>query len=193
MNKIVYINACVRKEKSRTLRLANPLLDVLRKRYDVFEIDLTENLLSPITTDLYIERCNKGITVNERELGEKVAKADRIVIAAPFWDMSFPSVLKVFFEHISVPDLTFINNDDGTTSGNCKSKKVLYITTRGMKIETDSVLDQGTPYLRALSWLWGIGDVQVLSVSGTDIYDNEVIDDLLKKEIEKGLKICEDF
>ena len=29
-----------------------------------------------------------------------IANADKIVIAAPFWDMSFPSLLKVYIENI---------------------------------------------------------------------------------------------
>ena len=28
--------------------------------------------------------------------------ADRIVIAAPFWDLSFPALLKVYIENVSV-------------------------------------------------------------------------------------------
>ena len=37
---------------------------------------------------------------NGREFSaaEAIAQADRILIAAPFWDMSFPAVLKCFFE-----------------------------------------------------------------------------------------------
>ena len=31
-----------------------------------------------------------------------VAQADMLVIAAPYWDMSFPSSLKIFFEAASV-------------------------------------------------------------------------------------------
>lgn len=35
------------------------------------------------------------------------AAADKLVIAAPFWDMSFPAILKIYLERISVTDLTF--------------------------------------------------------------------------------------
>ena len=31
--------------------------------------------------------------------------------AAPFWDMSFPSALKVFFENMSLFGVTFDNNE----------------------------------------------------------------------------------
>ena len=40
------------------------------------------------------------------------AEADVIVVAAPYWDLSFPSILKVFFEHINVLKLVFDYSDN---------------------------------------------------------------------------------
>ena len=78
-----------------------------------------------------------------------VRDADRIVIAAPFWDMSIPTALKVFFELCSIFNVTF-SSDDKTCFGKCRAEKMLYITTRGMDIPTGDVLEQATPYLKAL-------------------------------------------
>jgi len=41
---------------------------------------------------------------------ESVRDADRIVISAPFWDMSIPAALKTFFELCSIFDVTFKSN-----------------------------------------------------------------------------------
>lgn len=35
------------------------------------------------------------------------ANADLIVIAAPFWDLSIPALLKVYIENIAVDGITF--------------------------------------------------------------------------------------
>lgn len=43
------------------------------------------------------KRVNGVIEPEVMSWAEKVRDADRIVIAAPFWDMSFPAALKVFF------------------------------------------------------------------------------------------------
>ena len=51
---------------------------------------------------------------------ESVRDADRIAIAAPFWDMSIPAALKNFFELCSIFDVTFKSNDK-TCYGNCKN------------------------------------------------------------------------
>lgn len=192
MKKLVFINACIRKENSKTLCIAKALLESLKDRYIITEIDLTDKAILPITSDLFLERGQNGISPNDRIIGQTVASADRIVIAAPFWDMSFPSILKAFFEHISFPDITFENNIDGTTKGICKCQKVLYVTTRGMNIPTDSYLDQGTPYIRALCWLWGLGELLTVAAYGTDV-NKGITEHLINDAIKEGLKLCEDF
>ena len=49
--------------------------------------------------------------------------------------MNFPSALKVFFENMSLFGVTFDSNDK-ECYGLCKAEMVIYITTRGMNIET---------------------------------------------------------
>ena len=192
MKKLVFINACIRGQDSRTLSLAQPILAALEENYAITQIDLTETSLMPVTAPLFRERGN-GISPEDDANGRLVAEADRIVIAAPFWDMSFPSVLKAFIEHISVPELTFCNNPDGTTRGNCKAEKLLYITTRGMEIETGSNLDQGTSYLKALGWLWGFGEVITVAAWGMDVQPAEIVQQRLQAALAEGLEICKGF
>ena len=193
MKKLTFINACIREGESRTLRLANPLIEELSKRYEVTEIKLSHSDLKPITFPLYKERGTKGLSDEDLKNGRLVAEADRLVIAAPFWDMGIPSTLKTFIEHISAPDLTFCNNADGSTRGNCKAEKLLYITTRGMEIETGSPLEQGSSYLKALSWLWGLGDVITVAVQGTDVNDTETTNNRISEAIKYGIEICKEF
>ena len=193
MNKLVFINACIRREESRTYSIAKPVIEALAKRYEITTIDLTDSSLLPVTASLFKERGLNGLSNQDIANGRLVAEADRIVIAAPFWDMSFPSVLKAFFEHISAPDLTFANNPDGSTRGICKAKKLLYITTRGMNIETESALDQATSYLKALGWLWGIPEIVPVAVCGTDVNPPEETLEHIKETIFETLKLCEEF
>ena len=107
--------------------------------------------------------------------------------------MGIPSILKTFIEHISAPDLTFCNNPDGSTRGNCKAEKLLYITTRGMDIEKGSPLEQGSSYLKAVSWLWGVGEVVTVDVHGTDVNDTETVNRRISEAIKYGIEICKEF
>ena len=193
MKKLVFINGCIRGKDSRTLSVAAPLLEALAQRYEIQTIDLTNTSLAPINTASYLQRGTAGLSPADREAGMIVANADRLVIAAPFWDMSFPSALKVFFEHISAADLTFVNLDDGNTKGNCAAEKMLYITTRGMEIPTGDFRDQGSSYLKALGWLWGIPTVQTVAAYGMDVVDEQTRMKRLEDAVLEGLRICEDF
>lgn len=193
MKKLVFINVCIRKEASRTKKLAMPLLEELSKRYEITEIDLTDTTLKPINNSEYTKRGLEGLSQEDLKNGRLVSEADRIVIATPFWDMSIPSVLKTFIERISAPDLTFVSNPDGTTRGNCRADGLLYITTRGMEIETNSELDQGSSYLKALSWLWGLGKVETVAVCGTDVNSPEVTEERIAKAQEYGINLCKTF
>ncbi len=58
------------------------------------------------------------------------AEADRIVIAAPYWDLNFPALLKIYFENVFVAGLTYRYGDQGVT-GLCRAAKLLYLTTAG--------------------------------------------------------------
>ncbi|MBQ8811115.1 MAG: NAD(P)H-dependent oxidoreductase [Bacteroidales bacterium] len=191
MMNLIYINACMR-AGSRTLKIATPVIEVLHKRYNVETVDLTENLY-PVADNHTLEGRNQGIVPPEHvELAKKIAAADRIVIAAPFWDMSFPSALKVFFENMSLFGVTFDSNDK-ECYGLCKAEKVMYITTRGMNIGTGDPLEQATPYIKALSHLWGWGELTVISAQNMDYSSPEEIEEKIADAIKEGLEICKEF
>lgn len=122
----------------------------------------------------------------------KIKNADRIVISAPFWDMSIPSALKSFFEMCSILNITFKTNDI-TCYGNCKCEDLLFITTRGMNIKTGDDLEQATPYLKALSWLWGIKGMKVIARENFDYISQEEIDKQIDSAIKEGLILAETF
>ena len=148
--------------------------------------------LSIVKKDLIKQRNNGIIDKEVISWAESIREADRIVIAAPFWDMSFPAALKNFFELCSIFDVTF-KSDDKTCYGNCRAEKLLYITTRGMNISTGDELEQATPYLKALSWLWGIGPLEVISAQNMDYVSEEEIEIKIEEAIKNGLEAVRSF
>ncbi len=192
MKKLLYIDGCIRDELSRTKRIADPVVKALKERYEVQTLALNELDLSIVKKELITKRNNGEIDPQVMSWAESVRDADRIVIAAPFWDMSFPAALKNFFELCSIFDVTF-KSDDKTCYGNCRAEKMLYITTRGMDISTGDMLEQATPYLKAISWLWGIGPLQVVSAQNMDYLSEGEIEERIGKAISEGLKIAQEF
>lgn len=189
MKKLVFINACVRQSDSRTLRIAEPIVAALSKRYEIIRYDLPDMEIVPLNPRLFAERGVGEIPGWAMVAAKDIADADRIVIAAPFWDMSFPAVLKCFFEQTSLFDVTF--TDTGKTcKGLCKAPKVLYITTRGMDISTGDPREQATPYLKALGALWNFGKLTTIAAQNMDYSAPDVIESKIAACIDEGLKLA---
>lgn len=191
MGRLIFIDATMR-EESRTRSIAGPLVSELAKRYEIETISLDGAGFPAVDSRILHDR-DCGIVPEEyAEMARRIAAADRIVIAAPFWDMSFPSALKVFFENMSLFHITF-DSDDTHCYGLCRCEKVLYITTRGMDIHTGDPLEQATPYLRALGSLWGLGSLYVISAENMDYSAPDIIEKKIEDAIGRGLEICRTF
>jgi len=192
MEKLMFLDACIRGGESRTLKIAEPLLKELEKRYEIERVDINALGWKPIDRETCLKRNSGEFDEEVLAYAKRLAAADRIVIAAPFWDMSFPAALKTFLELMSINEVAFCYTDTGL-AGCCKAEKMLYITTRGSEIATGDVLEQATPYLKALGWLWGIHQVECVDAKGLDMYGPEIVEERVCQAIEEGLKLCESF
>ena len=191
MRKIFYVDACLR-TGSNTKKIADAIIAKLAERYEIETVRLSENTFPIVNNDILNDRANGIVPEEYVEMAKKLAAADRLVIAAPFWDMSFPSALKVFLENMSLFNVTFGSNEK-ECYGLCKAEKVLYITTRGMNINTGDALEQATPYIKAIGKLWGLGELHVISAQNMDYSTEEQKTEKVDNAIEEGLKLCEDF
>ena len=191
MRKIFYVDACLR-TGSNTKKIADAIIAKLAERYEIETVRLSENTFPIVNNDILNDRANGIVPEEYVEMAKKLADANRLVIAAPFWDMSFPSALKVFLENMSLFNVTFGSNEK-ECYGLCKAEKVLYITTRGMNINTGDALEQATPYIKAIGKLWGLGELQVISAQNMDYSTEEQKAEKVRNAIEEGLQLIEEF
>lgn len=191
MKRLFYIDSCLR-SGSKTKRIADALIYRLSDKYEVDTIRLSEYDFPVVKNDILNERSNGYVTEEYVQIARKIAAADRLVISAPFWDMSFPSALKVFLENMSLFNVTFASNEK-ECYGLCKAEKVLYITTRGMNIKTGDEMEQATPYIKAISKLWGLGELHVIAAENMDYSTNEQIEEKIQNAIEEGEALCDNF
>ena len=173
MEKILYINACCR-EFSRTNELAQQLLSGLDGQIET--VNLYEENIRPLDAQSLSERdrlLKEGKTNHEKlSLARQFASADTIVIAAPYWDLMFPSVLKVYLENITVCGLTFRYSEKGIPQSLCKAKNLYYVTTAGGCIGENNF---GFDYVKAIATgFFGIGNVKFFSAEGLDIVGADV-------------------
>ena len=120
MSELLFINACVRGERSRTLRLARTFLRTWTAQSAanlITERDLCAERLQPQYPEVLAERdalwAAGRLEQPMFEHARQFAAAGKIVIAAPFWDLDFPAVLKIYLERISVADITFGYDERG--------------------------------------------------------------------------------
>lgn len=174
MENLLFINACVRGEHSRTLKLARRFLEGYQKAHPdtvITQRDLCAQRLQPQYPEVLAERdelwAAGRLDQPMFEPARQFAAADKIVVAAPFWDLCFPAVLKIYLERISVTDVTFGYDDRGAMVGLCRASKLLYVVTRGGNY-AGTELEMGTPMLRALCTMYGIPELITLAAEGLD-------------------------
>ena len=163
---ILFINACVRKE-SRTLVLAK---DVMKNMAgEITELNLSLENIEPLNTELLEKR--EGFVKDGNfddpmfSYAKQFASFDEIVIAAPFWDLSFPAKLKIYLEQITVSGLTF-KYVNGRPFGLCKAKKLTYVTTSGGPIFDDF----GYTYIKTLAQkFYGIEKTVAIRAMNLDV------------------------
>lgn len=198
MSELLFVDACVRGEKSRTRKLAEAFLtDYSRKHPDcvITRRDLCADRLQPQYPEVLAERDALWAAGEWAhpvfEPARQFAAADRIVLAAPFWDLSFPAVLSIYLERISVADITFGYSEKGEMLGLCRAKKLLLITTRG-GYYAGGRLEMGTRRLEALCSMYGIPELCCLDAEGMDDDRNDPAA-LLAAAIERGAALAEVF
>ncbi len=187
--KTLFVNACVRPE-SRTKILADHLLGKLDGQIE--EINLEKENIEPLNYETMLARDemikNPGGSDFMLKYARQFSDADTIVIAAPYWDLSFPAMVKNYLEAVTVQGVTFRYNEKGIPEGLCKAQKVYYVMTCGGPSEGANF---GFEYVKGLcQMLYSIKDVKCFKAEMLDVIGMDV-DAILQKtkdEIDKEFK-----
>ncbi len=189
---ILFIDACVR-NNSRTRELAEavleniPYADRTVERLSLYELDL-----KPVTEEI-IEARNSSQKTGDFSSpiyapARQFAKADIIIMAAPYWDCSFPAVLKLYIENICVNGITFMYDENGIPHGMCRCDMLYYVTTAGGEIGQNNF---GYDYIKALGLgLLGVKDSMCIRAVGLDLVsvDAEMVMDNAKARLKELLR-----
>ena len=168
---ILFIDACARKN-SRTRELAQSVLSNLPyEDKDAETVGLYDAALEPLTEEVIVKRDTAlaagGFSDPYFDLAKQFAEADTIIIAAPYWDLAFPAVLKLYIENISVNGITFEYDEHGIPHGLCRGRKLYYVTTAGGEIGPNNF---GYEYIKAITTgLFGIEETACIRAVGLDM------------------------
>lgn len=172
----MFIDSCIRREESRTKQAADYLLEKMEQsgKYEFEALCLMDEPLQYLSGDFFQQRerlLAEGRRNHRRfDYAHQFAQADVIVIAAPFWDLGFPALLKCYIENVSVDGITFYADAAGC-HGMSQGRHLIFVTTRGGYYE-NTPLEMGSLYMKALAEFFGIDEYSCLFTEGLDIEGN---------------------
>ena len=174
--KLLFVNGCIsqRGEESRTLVLARSFLDAWQARHPEAEVETVEPeallALKPFAPEMLNDRdALAGIRCFDApvyDLARQFRAADRVVVAAPFWDLTFPAALRTYIEYISAVGLTYHYTEAGCC-GDCAVQWLVYLTSGGDVEREDSI---GVLHWRQLAAMFGIPKFDYVFAGGLDAH-----------------------
>ena len=196
--KLLFVNACIsqRREASRTLALAKAFLETWKDLHPEAEVETVapEALLAlkPFDPEKLNDRdALAGIRCFDApvfDLARQFRAADRIVVAAPFWDLTFPAALRTYIEYISANGLTYHYEADGC-HGDCRAAKLMYLTSGGDVERPESL---GVLHWKQLCRMFGIPEFGYVFAGGLDL-DPAKTAELLAEACEKARQAAQAF
>lgn len=182
MKKVLVIEASPRGNQSATRQVAQAIVERIKTKYKEVAVktrDLSANplphldpaRLSAFYSDPkdHTENDKRAIKDSDDAIAE-LFEADTIVISAPMWNFSVPSVLKSWIDHVSRAQKTFRYSASGP-EGLLTGKKV-YLSIASGGIYSDGpmkAMDFVDPYLRAVFSFLGMKDVTTVRAEGLGI------------------------
>ena len=195
--KLLFIDGCVsqRGPASRTRALAEAFLSAFRESHPGAEVEtVTLEALDlkpflPTALNQRDELASVGaFGAPVFDLARQFQAADKIVAAAPFWDLSFPAVMRTYIEYISANGLCYHYEADGC-HGDCRADRLAYLTTGGDFERPESL---GVLYWKQLSKMFGVPRFDYIFAGGLDV-DPAKAPELLEAACEQARTLGRSF
>lgn len=181
--KTLFINTCLRPE-SRTEKLAKYYL----QKYDTdyTEVKVQDLNLKPLTNTTLNQRNTTDHNDPLFDIPRQFKEAETIVVASPYYDLSFSALLKTYLENINIVGMTFEydENDNPRTLSNVK--KVVYLTTAGGPIISH---EYGYGYVKTMfNIFYEVNDFSYIYAEKLDLVGADV--EKIMAEVYKKIDKC---
>ena len=175
------------KEGSTTRQLLDSFLTSYRSHHPsdvITELDLYRQAALPVIDDAVLQAWAKPVDKlspeEQRRLAgidqytEQFLVADKIVFAAPMWNLQFPPQLTAYMATIMVAGRTFAYTETGC-QGLVPNKPVLLLHVRGGIYSSGPLqpFDHAVPYLRDVCAMIGITNFQTLLCEGLEMFPEQ--------------------
>jgi len=201
MSKVLYLKANAKPDgESRTFKISDSFMEEYKKLHpddEIITIDLYKEGIEPLPfgkiNELHTPAEGTAHDHPILKYAYQFVEADKYIIAAPFWNLSIPAILKAYIDYITVTGITFKYTANGPV-GMCTGKKAVHITSRGgvYSAEPLSSYEMGDRYLRTILGFLGITDFTTIAAEGLDVIGNN-IDEIINNAIASAKETAKNF
>ncbi|EOU2040331.1 MAG: FMN-dependent NADH-azoreductase [Clostridium perfringens] len=189
MSKVLYIKANIKNEgESRTFKVSDSFVEEYKKNNpedEIITLDLYKENIDFLRADdlgkLFGPKDEESKNNSILKYAYQFADADKYIIAAPMWNLSFPAILKAYIDYVSVSGITFKYTAEGPV-GLLNNKKAVHIVSRGGGYD-NSPYEMGDRYLRTILGFFGIKDIGTIAIDNLDVIGVNV-----EEKVEEGIK-----
>lgn len=176
MSKVLYIKANPKEDKdSLTFRLSNLFVEEYIKKNPDDEVKVIDLYKEKIEF-LYENDIENTMSPDSKmyAYAKEFAEADKYIFAAPMWNLSVPSILKAYFDYITLVNVTFKYTEKGPV-GLLSNKKAVHIVTRGGSYTNPPMnsFEMGDKYLRTILSFMGVGSIDTIALELADVLQGE--------------------
>ena len=187
MSKVLYVKANIKNEgESRTFKVSDSFVEEYKKNNpedEIITLDLYKENIDFLRVDdlgkLFGPKDEESKNNSILKYAYQFADADKYIIAAPMWNLSFPAILKAYIDYVSVSGITFKYTAEGPV-GLLNNKKAVHIVSRGGGYD-NSPYEMGDRYLRTILGFFGIKDIETIAIDNLDVMGVNV-----KEKVEAG-------
>lgn len=200
MSKVLYIKANIKKEgASRTFRISDSFVEKFKElnpNDEIITLDLYKEGIGFLTEEgisLHIPKPGEGKDHPVLKYAYQFAEADKYIIAAPFWNLSIPAILKAYIDYICVTGITFKYTAEGPV-GLCQGRKAVHIVSRGGGYSEEPAMgyEMGDRYLRTIFGFLGITDFTTIAANKLDVIGEDV-EAIVQAAIKEAHEKAKDF
>ena len=198
MSKVLYIKANIKNEgESRTFKVSDSFVEEYKKNNpedEIITLDLYKENIDFLRADdlgkLFGPKDEESKNNSILKYAYQFADADKYIIAAPMWNLSFPAILKAYIDYVSVSGITFKYTAEGPV-GLLNNKKAVHIVSRGGGYD-NSPYEMGDRYLRTILGFFGIKDIETIAIDNLDVMGVHV-KEKVEEGIEKAISLAKKF
>lgn len=195
--KLLFVDCCIsqRGDQSRTRALCGAFLEEYRRTHPAAEIevaDLQKMNLKPFDQAMLDDRdaliSVKAFDAPVFEPARQFKAADHILVGAPFWDLTFPALLRIYIEYISAKSVTYYYDETGC-HGSCVAQRLAFLTAGGDLEKPGSL---GVEHWRQLCGMFGIKQFDYVFAGGLDLNDGRT-EELMAAACEQARQLAKEF